>query len=192
MQPLNALDRYVTTGGAIPPFVGYKFFDDKDLQFNLGLKASRSSSAAAPPPVTVACAVRMKDTFAIGYLAGPRISLPVGPIEIYGNFLGGGMTGVGRPSAISDTSGGFQTGGGINYNINETSASACLRNWTRQYQRVHGVGDVRFVTTGIELLVQESPPAPPAPVAQVPPPPPRAADEEEDRPARRELRLRQV
>ena len=37
MQPLNALDRYVQTGGSLAPFVGYKFFDDKDLQLNLGL-----------------------------------------------------------------------------------------------------------------------------------------------------------
>jgi hypothetical protein len=37
MEPLNALDRYVTTGGSLAPFVGYKFFDDKDLQLNLGL-----------------------------------------------------------------------------------------------------------------------------------------------------------
>ena len=37
MVPLNALDRYVTNGGSLAPFIGYKFFDDKDLQLNLGL-----------------------------------------------------------------------------------------------------------------------------------------------------------
>jgi outer membrane protein OmpA-like peptidoglycan-associated protein len=90
------------------------------------------------------------------------------------------------PSAISDTSGGFLAGGGVNYNINENVGLGLFANWNRQYQRVHGVGDVRFVTTGVQLLVQESLPAPPAPVAQVPPPPPAAP------PMRKKIVLRGV
>ena len=177
MQPLNALDRYVATGGSIAPFIGYKFFDDKDLQLNLGLMGELQVIGGGADSCT-GCVrgTNDNDTWALSYLAGPRLSLPVGPLEIYGDILGGGMTGfASAPSAISDTSGGFQTGGGINYNINENVGLGLFGNWTRQYQRVHGVGDVRFVTTGVELLVQESPPAPPAPVAQVPPPPPPAA-----------------
>lgn len=176
MQPLNALDRYVGTGGSIAPFIGYKFFDDKDLQLNLGLMGELQVIGGGASACT-GCVRGQGDeaTWALSYLAGPRLSLPVGPLEIYGDILGGGMTGLAGDSAITDTSGGFQTGGGINYNINDNVGLGLFGNWTRQYQRVHGVGDVRFVTTGIELMVQQSPPAPPAPVAQVPPPPPPAA-----------------
>ena len=176
MQPLNALDRYVTTGGSLAPFVGYKFFDDKDLQLNLGLMGELQligGGASACDGCTRG--VFDEDTYALSYLAGPRVSLPIGPTEIYADFLGGGMTGLAGDSAITDTSGGFQTGGGINYNINDNIGLGLFANWTRQYQRVHGVGDVRFVTTGIELMVQQSPPAPPPPPAAAPPPPPPAA-----------------
>ena len=34
--PLNALNRFTDVGGFIMPFVGYKFFQDKDLQLNPG------------------------------------------------------------------------------------------------------------------------------------------------------------
>jgi outer membrane protein OmpA-like peptidoglycan-associated protein len=177
MQPLNALDRYVATGGSIAPFIGYKFFDDKDLQLNLGLMGELQMIGGGAD----ACNGCLKgqndnDTYALSYLAGPRVSLPVGPLEIYGDILGGGMTGfASSPSAISDTSGGFQTGGGINYNINDNVGIGLFGNWSRQYQRVHHVGDVRFVTTGIELMVQQSPPEAPPPAAPPPPPPPPAA-----------------
>ncbi|MBX3027230.1 OmpA family protein [bacterium] len=177
MVPLNALDRYVQTGGSLAPFMGYKFFDDKDLQLNLGLMGELQLIGGGASPCT-GCTrgLNDNDTWAVSYLAGPRLSLPVGPLEIYGDILGGGMTGfASAPSAISDTSGGFQTGGGINYNINDNVGLGLFGNWTRQYQRVHGVGDVRFVTTGIELMVQQSQEAPPPPPAPAPPPPPAPA-----------------
>jgi outer membrane protein OmpA-like peptidoglycan-associated protein len=175
MVPLNALDRYVQNGGSLQPFIGYKFFDDKDLQINLGLEGALQLIGGGASACT-GCRRGLgdDDTWALSYLAGPRVSLPVGPLEIYGDILGGGMTGLAGDSAITDTSGGFQTGGGINYNINENIGLGLFGNWTRQYQRVHGVGDVRFVTTGIELMVQESQEAPPPPPAPAPPPPPPA------------------
>lgn len=177
MEPLNALDRYVQTGGSLAPFIGYKFFDDKDLQLNLGLMGELQMIGGGASPCN-GCLKGQNDNdmWALSYLAGPRISLPVGPLEFYGDILGGGMTGfASSPSAISDTSGGFQTGGGINYNINDNVGIGLFGNWSRQYQRVHHVGDVRFVTTGIELMVQQSPPAPPPPPAPAAPPPPPAA-----------------
>jgi outer membrane protein OmpA-like peptidoglycan-associated protein len=171
MQPLNALDRYVTTGGALSPFIGYKFFDDKDLQLNLGLEGQLQFIGGGADACN-GCNNGTGDDnmFALGYLAGPRISLPAGPTELYGKFLGGGMSGL-TSGAITDTSGGFLAGGGINYNVSDNLGIGLFANWNRQYQRVHGVGDVRFVTTGIQIMAQSSPPAPPAPVAQVPPPP---------------------
>lgn len=173
MQPLNALDRYVTTGGVIAPFVGYKFFDDKDLQLNLGLMGQAQFIGGGADPCSGCVRGQGRDdTYAVGYHGGPRLSLPIGPIEMYGMAQGGGLTGLSSGS-ITDTSPGFLAGGGINYSLNDNVQLGLFSNWNRWYQRVHGVGDVRYVNAGLQLLVQESPPAPPPPpVAQVPPPPP--------------------
>ena len=32
LVPLNAFNRFASVGGIIRPYVGYKLFDDKDLQ----------------------------------------------------------------------------------------------------------------------------------------------------------------
>jgi len=175
MQPLNALDRYVTTGGVLAPFVGYKFFEDKDLQLNFGLVGQMQFIGGGAEPCN-GCVRGLTDNtmFALGFSAGPRLSLPVGPVELYGLAEGGVLTGLGAgPSAISDTSPGFLAGGGLNYALNDMVSLGLFANWNRWYQRVHHVGDVRYVNTGIELMVQQAQePPPPAPVAQVPPPPP--------------------
>src|SRR5690554_4742514 len=34
--PLNAYNRFADVGGVISPFIGYKLFQDKDLQLNFG------------------------------------------------------------------------------------------------------------------------------------------------------------
>ncbi|MEO8605574.1 MAG: OmpA family protein [bacterium] len=184
MQPLNALDRYVTTGGVLAPFVGYKFFDDKDLQLNIGLMGQMQFIGAGANPCN-GCNKGVSTPggwspsggdntmLALAFHAGPRVSLPVGPVEIYGMAQGGVLTGIGEsPSAISDTSPGFLAGGGVNYALTDMVSLGLFSNWNRWYQRVHNVGDVRYVNAGIELLVQQPQEAPPAPVAQVPPPPP--------------------
>ncbi len=172
MQPLNALDRYVSTGGVIAPFVGYKFFDDKDLQLNLGLMGQAQFIGGAADACSGCVRGRGDDDmYAVGYHGGPRLSLPIGPVELYGMAQGGGLTGL-SSGAITDTSPGFLAGGGVNFSINDNVQLGLFGNWNRWYQRVHGVGDVRYVNAGLQLLIQESPPAPPPPVAQAPPPPP--------------------
>lgn len=181
--PLNALNRFTNVGGFIAPFVGYKFFRDKDLQLNpamvgslqfLGLPSDTCNSCQAFHPT------KDNPTYALSYQAGPRLSVPWGPIEIYGDFQIGGLTGLNSGSAITDTSWGFMTGGGINYWLVKAGnpvdiGIGAVGRWQRWYQRVHGVGDVRFSTVGLELMLQEAPPPPPpppAPVAAAPPPPP--------------------
>jgi outer membrane protein OmpA-like peptidoglycan-associated protein len=175
MQPLNALDRYVTTGGVLAPFVGYKFFDDKDLQLNVGLLGQMQFIGAAAQPCTGCMRGQLDKTMlALAFHAGPRLSLPYGPLEFYGQAQGGILTGIApeSPSAISDTSPGFLAGGGINYALTDTFSLGLFANWNRWYQRVHRVGDVRYVNTGIQVMFQQPAPEAPAPVAQVAPPPP--------------------
>ncbi|MGH7789359.1 MAG: OmpA family protein [Candidatus Binatia bacterium] len=175
--PLNAYNRFADPGGVINPFIGYKFFDDKDLQLNLGVVGGLQFFGT-PSDTCNSCTAAGKGinddaAFGLSYQAGPRLSLPWGPLELYGDWQVGGLSGLTSPSAITDTSWGFMTGGGINYNINENVGIGGFGRWQRWYQRSHGVGDVRMATAGLEVLVQQSPPAPPPPPAPpVAPPPP--------------------
>jgi outer membrane protein OmpA-like peptidoglycan-associated protein len=196
--PLNALNRYSGVGGMISPFVGYKLFDDKDLQLNPGIVGSMefvgfpgdvcgtncrftrvNGTPTFPRPGATTNALQIEHfndpSYGLTFTAGPRLSLPIGPVELYGDWQVGGMTGL-NSGNITDTSWGFKTGGGILYNLNENVGIGAFGRWQRYYQRVHGVGDVRYATTGLVVQLQQSPPPPPPPpappVAQAPPPPP--------------------
>jgi outer membrane protein OmpA-like peptidoglycan-associated protein len=177
MQPVKAFNNYVETGGVLSPFAGYKFFDDKDLQLNLGLVAEAQFIGAASNSCS-GCVRGIGDdnVYGLGILGGPRVSLPIGPVELYGMWGAGGMWGLTSPSALSEGSWGFSTGGGINYSINDNVMVGAFGRFNQWYQQAHRVDYVRYVTTGIGVTLQQSPPAPPPPpppvVAQAPPPPP--------------------
>ncbi len=162
--PTNAFDRFSTTGFVAAPFVGYMFSDYFGFMGQLqGLVVPNRSRGIGFD----------ETTSAIGFGLGPRIALPLGPMELYGTFQGGMLTGLTAPSAITDTSWGFSTGGGINFPVTETLSLGAWGRWNRQYQRSRGVGDVRYASTGISVTLNSAPPPPPPPVvAQAPPPPP--------------------
>ena len=184
--PLNALNRFTDVGGFIMPFVGYKFFQDKDLQLNPGIVGGVQffGMGASDCFTNSSCFAfhNSQDhaTYALSFQAGPRVSLPVGPVELFGDIQFGVLTGLASGSAITDTSWGFITGGGINYWLTRGDRRfdigiGAVGRWERWYQRVHGQGDVRLATAGLEVIMQQAPPPPPpppAPVAQAPPPPP--------------------
>ena len=195
--PLNAYGEVDGVGGVISPFIGYKLFQDKDLQLNIGPVGSMQffgtpANAEHPNEVlpTNGQPSRLDhDTYGLTFEAGPRLSLPVGPLEFYGDWQVGVLTGLHSGSAITDTSWGFMTGGGLNYALNDNVSLGAFGRWQRWYQRVHMIGDVRMATAGVELMLQQSPPPPPPPpappVAQAPPPPPPPA-------AKRKIVLRGV
>jgi outer membrane protein OmpA-like peptidoglycan-associated protein len=184
--PLNALNRFTGVGGFIAPFVGYKLFQDKELQLNPAMVGSLQFLGLPPqcqtcqrPGSTPSNSIHDNPTYALSFQAGPRLSVPWGPIEIYGDFQIGGLTGLASGASITDTSWGFMPGGGINYWLTRAGnpvdiGIGLVGRWQRWYQRVHGVGDVRFATAGLEVVLQEAPPPPPPPPAPVaaPPPPP--------------------
>jgi outer membrane protein OmpA-like peptidoglycan-associated protein len=176
LVPTNAFGSYVSTGGVLAPFVGYKFFQDKDLQLNLGLMVQPQFIGAGADQCP-GCVRGGNDdsTFGLGLTAGPRVSLPVGPLELYGTWGAGGMWGLTNPSAMSEGSWGWSTGGGINYSLNDNLMVGAFGRWNHWYQKAHGIGDVTYATTGLSVTLQQSPPAPPpppAPVAAAPPPAP--------------------
>jgi outer membrane protein OmpA-like peptidoglycan-associated protein len=175
MQPINAMDRYVQTGGAIAPFVGFKFFQDADLTPNLGLMLQpQFIGGGAEPCFGCVRGHNNKDTYAIGYTGGPRASLPIGPLEAYATFQAGGISGLNSPAAIGKTSWGFSTGGGLNYVLNDNWMLGAWARYNWWDQEVNDVGEARYVTTGVGLTWQEAPPPPPAPPPPAPPPPPPA------------------
>jgi hypothetical protein len=173
--PLNAFNRFGDVGGVISPFIGYKLFEDKDLQLNIGPMGQMQffGSGVEDCDQCVHVAENGRDTWALAFHAGPRVSVPYGPWEVYGTWMAGVLTGLSSPSAITDTSWGFSTGGGLNYSLNENVMVGLFGRWNRWYQRSHHVGDVRYAEAGASVTLQQSPPAPPPPpVAAAPPPPP--------------------
>ena len=164
VMPLNAFDRFSTTGFMIAPWIGYMFNEYVGLMAQgQGLVVPNRSRGIGFDEVTSALAGGV----------GPRVAVPAGPMELYGTFQIGGITGLTSPSAITDTSWGFSTGGGINFPVTETLAVGAWARWNRWYQRSRGVGDVRYASAGIGVTLKQAPPPPPAPkVAEAPPPPP--------------------
>ena len=192
VEPLDGVASYISTGGVIAPFVGYKFFQDQDMRFNLGVMA-QGQFLGAPHDVCPGCIGERNftDTYALAGTLGPRLSIPVGPMEFYGTWGVGGIEGLNGNSAISEGSWGHGGGGGINYSINDNLSVGAFGRWYIWYQHppvgdISGtglitrslVGYVKYASAGLSVTYQTSPPPPPpppAPVAQAPPPPPPAA-----------------
>jgi hypothetical protein len=155
--PLNALNRFTDVGGFIMPFVGYKFFQDRDLQLNPGIVGGVQffGMGASDCFTNSSCFAfhNSQDhaTYALSFQAGPRVSLPVGPVELFGDIQFGVLTGLASGSAITDTSWGFYRGG-INYWLTATggSTSASARS---------GAGSVGISACMVKVMCVWPPPA---------------------------------
>jgi outer membrane protein OmpA-like peptidoglycan-associated protein len=179
LVPLHYFKELNGDGGVLSPFIGYKLFQDKDLQLNFGPVGSLQVFGA-PGETCQGCVFvnghhTAPDAWGFTAEAGPRLSLPIGPVELYGDWQAGVLTGL-STGAVNNTSWGWMTGGGINYSLNENVALGGFGRYQHWYQRPLDTGEVRFVTAGLELMLQQSPPPPPPPpappVAQAAPPPP--------------------
>jgi outer membrane protein OmpA-like peptidoglycan-associated protein len=175
MVPLEELDDFVTPGGVLSPFFGYMFNDylgvmgqlqvwgaeSEESNFRDGFRSLHDDNA----------------TWAGGGFIGPRLAVPMGPVELYGTVQGGIMTAL-ADEALTDTSAALSTGIGLNFALTENLSLGAFGRWNRLYQRVHGRGDAKYITTGLALTYQftaaEPPPPPPpaAPKVAAPPPPP--------------------
>jgi outer membrane protein OmpA-like peptidoglycan-associated protein len=162
--PTNAFDRFSEKGGVFAPYLGYMFND------YVGVMAQGQVLGA--PNKDRPGILDDDATWALAGTAGPRLALPMGPLEVYITGQAGGMTGLAPHSSITDSSWGFSTGGGINVDVTDNFSVGLTGRWNRFYQRVHHVGDVRYASAGISLNLKTAPPPPPPPVAQAAPPPP--------------------
>jgi outer membrane protein OmpA-like peptidoglycan-associated protein len=185
--PHNSFDRFSTTGFVAAPYLGYMFNDYLGLMVqgqglvapnrSLGIDAEETSAALAGG-------------------VGPRAQYKLGPMNLYGTFQVGGLTGLTAPSSITDTSWGWSTGGGVYLDVTPNISVGGWARYNRWYQRVHhGIGgpgdtrrdgtpypvscpdcgDLRYTSVGIGVDIHRAPvaaPPPPPVVAQAPPPPP--------------------
>ena len=174
--PLNAFNRYAGVGGSFAPFLGYKIFTDRDLQPNIG-PVVQVQFFGAPEQTCTTCSysgATDNPSYAFAYHIGPRITLPVGPLEFFGDWQVGGLSGSNGPSAVtgSRTAWGYTAGGGLGYSFNENIMLGLFGRWDYYNMDIHQIGHLRYSTAGLGLTFQESPPpAPPAPVAQAAPAP---------------------
>ena len=182
MVPIDSFDRYAHVGGVLAPFIGWKFFQDKDLRLNLGLMA-QGQFIGAGSKCTSNCSFNGggqgdDNVFGLAGTVGPRLSLPAGPLEFYGTWGVGGMEGLTTPSALNEGSWGQGGGGGINYSLNDNVMIGAFGRWYEWFQHTHPGNNsdyVKYATAGLGVTLQQSPPPPPpppAPVAQAAPPPP--------------------
>lgn len=178
--PTNAFDRFSDTGGGIGPYVGYMFSPSEYVSIGPVLQMEfigAPNKDRCGPRQVGGCPPgqgQLDDdaTWAWSGGGGPRLMIPLSKdAELWGDFQYRFMTGLTPNGSITDSSNGFSTGGGINFPITDSFSVGAFGRWARQYQRIHAVGDVRYVFTGISLNYQQPPPPPP-PVAQAPPPPP--------------------
>lgn len=173
--PTNAFDRFSDAGGGISPYVGWMYEDVMGWPLDLGMVGAFEAIGA--PNKNREGILDDDATWAISGGGGPRMAIPLSDdVELWADFQGRWMSGLTPNGSITDTSGGFSTGGGLHFPVTETFSVGAFGRWARQYQRIHTIGDVRYVFAGISLDYKEAPPPPPPPVAKAPPPPaPRAA-----------------
>jgi OOP family OmpA-OmpF porin len=167
LVPLDPLDDFIDVGGVMSPFAGYMFNDYFGLIGQLQVWGAKSKGTGLFEDDNT--------TYALGGLAGPRLAVPLGPVELYGTVQGGIATAL-TDEALTDTSAALSAGAGVNVHLTDNWMLGAFGKWNHYYQRVHGVGDARFVTTGLSVTYDfhRAPPAPPPPPvqAEAPPPPP--------------------
>lgn len=166
--PLDPLDDFIDPGGVLSPFAGYMYNDYFGLMAQLQVWGAKSKGTGLFEDDNT--------TYALAGYIGPRLALPLGPAELYGTVQGGIATAL-ADEALTDTSAALSAGGGVNVHLTENWMLGGFAKWNRYYQRVHGVGDAQFVTTGLAVTYgfpfPPVPPPPPPPVrAEAPPPPP--------------------
>ena len=118
--------------------------------------------------------------YGFAYHVGPRITLPIGPVELFADWQAGGISSTNRPTALTGSDDGVGLHGRRRTQLLDQREHHArpVRPLGLVQQRTCTVsGKLRYTTAGIALTLQQSPPAPPpapaAKVAAAPPPEPR-------------------
>jgi outer membrane protein OmpA-like peptidoglycan-associated protein len=172
VKPKEAYERFSEVGGVFSPFAGYMFCDYFGLMAQGQVAGTENKNRSG---------VFDDDaSWFAGAGAGPRIAIPLREVELYGTGQAGIFSGLTPHGSVTDTSWGYSAGGGINIPVMHQVKVGAFGRYNRLFQRVHGVGDVKYITGGIGITfdLREAPPPPPkAPevAAAAPPPPPAPA-----------------
>lgn len=175
-NPDGDLSKREDVGASISPFFGYMFND------YLGLVGSAHYAGF---PYKDREGLTDHSMQVLAGLAGPRLALPLGGLELFASWQGGVFTGLRSNSPVTRTSWGFATGGGFNFPVAEN----CLLGGFAKYHWLdqnidHGNlsrTSVAYITTGVALTYNPPPPpeappvvavAEPEPAPEPPPPPP--------------------
>lgn len=165
--PIKKLNDRENVGGSISPFAGYMFND------YLGLMGAAQFTAF---PYENREGITDKPMGLLAGTAGPRLALPLGPVELYGTWQGGVFTGLHSNTPSSRTSWGYSTGGGINVRVSDQFLVGGYARYHWVDQRIeHNVANphsIQYVTTGISLTYNPLAPPEPAPVVAQPAPKP--------------------
>jgi outer membrane protein OmpA-like peptidoglycan-associated protein len=166
-NPDGKLNHREDPGGSISPFLGYMFND------YLGLAGSAQYAGF---PYKNRIGIDDNSLHVVSGLAGPRLAVPLGALELYGMWQGGAFTGLQTNSPVTRTSWGFSTGGGINFPASERFLMGAFAkyNWLDQHidHNVPVHRDVDYFTAGVALTFNPPPaPEPPPAVAIAPPEP---------------------
>lgn len=168
--PVDAYSKFSSTGGIVSPYVGY------NLNEYIGVWGHAHALGSPEKNGSNRRGVKDDDaTWAAGATAGPRLAYSLGNVELWGTGEIGFMSGLCPNCSITDTSFAYTTGGGLTGHVTEHITLGTFARWNHLFQRAHHVGEVRFISTGINIGYEFEAPAPPLPapaVAQAPPPPP--------------------
>lgn len=142
--PLGPMRDFTKDGASFSPYVAYKYNRLLGVMGNLHI--------VGLPNLDRPNVVDDEATWIGGATLGPRIDIPIGDVEAYGTVQGGIYTGLAPNSAVTDTSWGANAGGGVNLPVFYPGLRVGLfAKMTYLAQRVHGVGDARFVAGGLNL-----------------------------------------
>ena len=158
--PISNYRNTANPGGAIAPFVGYQIGRDFAFTPIIQPQFAAFSGNSSVPSIT-------------SITAGGRFSLNDGPAEAYFNAQGGWYWETTGP--IDHNGGGFNIGGGFNYEFWAGTALGLFVTYheaNMRPERVTTSNTTQFLVTGFEVRHRFLPPAPgPAPVVAEAPPP---------------------
>lgn len=145
---LSSMDRFVSNGAILSPHASYMVNDFLGMMGQLHVVAMPNKDRREPNGRNI---IDSDATWALGGSVGPRVSLPLGGVEVYGTWQAALFTGLAPHSAITGTSWGFSTGGGANLSFGKNFTFGGFARYNRLYQEAHGTGDVRYATGGISF-----------------------------------------
>lgn len=169
--PIAKFQNTASPGGAISPWVGYRFGDGFAFTPFVSLQYTAFETAVESRPED-----DITTLLSVG--GGGRFSLGDEHKEIFFSAQGGWYTDFDGP--VNDNGGGFAIAGGANYEFGFLPRGTALGLYIRydqsnQRAARNSYEDLTFLTSGLELRHRFLSPLPPPPapvVAQVPPPPP--------------------